>query len=91
MELRADEERMILEFNHLHKPCFGIATAGNKTYALKVCEISIVEFVTVAMALADFGCSIYIIGKRTLFKLAFIGAQTHCSSLYCYCFLVFHK
>src|SRR6266851_10095316 len=77
MELAAEEIRMVRNFHDLHigsvRGAAGKAHARAGEYGL----ILAVEFIAVAMALADLGCSVSVGSVAVRFQLASPGSQSH--------------
>ena len=77
MELAGDEEGMFREFDNLDELAVGRVAAESKTGFFKFLAVSVVEFVTMAMAFVDDESAIETGGFGAHDELARLSAEAH--------------
>src|SRR5712691_7029285 len=77
MELASDKVRMIRQLHNLHVGAVGSRAGNLQSRRRQHLFIFTIEFVTVAMALADFELAINFVGEGAGLKPAGPGSETH--------------
>src|SRR5581483_5926780 len=80
MELAANEVRMIRQFHHLDVSAVGGRSRNLQPRRSQRLFILAIEFVTMAVALADFGLAVNAMRQRSGFDLASPRAEPHGSA-----------
>src|SRR5271155_6070330 len=77
MELATDEMRMVWQFDHLDVSTVGSRTGDSQPRRHHGLLVFAIEFVAMAVALADFKFAVDLVGQGVGFNLASPRAQTH--------------
>ncbi|OPZ73016.1 MAG: hypothetical protein BWY82_01249 [Verrucomicrobia bacterium ADurb.Bin474] len=77
MELNPNHEWMVCDFDDLNQTALGVCSGDAQSFAFEGAAIFIIEFVSMAVALADLRFTVGIPGNAPIHQIAAVGSEAH--------------